>query len=147
MSMTKHVLTREKHLNHLVRVVPLLCLAYGIQSYMMMSYAKGGPTGTLVLLLGVSLACSVMLLVGYDQHHRVSWDDESFSVSAPWRWGQQRVERSQISSIEVVGTEDEFQTVVVRTHQRRRYTFYFVDNGHEFKAALEAAPGAMSHAA
>lgn len=139
-------LTHEKHLNHLVRVVPLLCLAYGMQSYMMMSFAKGGPTGTLVLLLGLSLAMSVMALVTYDNHFVVKWQDDLFSVKTPWSWKTQHFNRQDIQSIEVIGEVDEFQTVIVKLHNKRRLTFYFVDNGHDFKKSMETHE-ALKHAA
>ena len=63
--MKDQILTRDKHLDHLVRVVPLLALAYGIQGYLMMSWSDGGPTGMLVLSLGFSLAISVMCMLSY----------------------------------------------------------------------------------
>ncbi|MFP5490094.1 MAG: hypothetical protein ACLGG0_01235 [Bacteriovoracia bacterium] len=131
-------LTHEKHLNHLVRVVPLLCLAYGMQSYMMMSFAKGGPTGTLVLLLGLSLAMSVMALVTYDNHYVVKWQEDLFFVKTPWSWKTQQFNRQDIQSIEVIGEVDEFQTVIVKLQNKKRLTFYFVDNGHDFKKSMES---------
>jgi hypothetical protein len=130
-------LTHEKHLNHLVRVVPLLCLAYGMQSYMMMSFAKAGPTGTLILLLGVSLAMSVIALVTYDNHYNVSWVDDHFTVKKPWSWKTETFKRQEVQSIEVIGEVDQFQTVVVKFQNKKRLTFYFVDNGHDFKKSME----------
>jgi hypothetical protein len=132
-------LTHEKHLHHLVRVVPLLCLAYGMQSYMMMSFAKGGPTGTLVLLLGLSLAMSVMALVTYDNHYVVKWQEDLFFVKTPWSWKTQQFKRQDIQSIEVIGEVDEFQTVIVKLNSKKRLTFYFVDNGHDFKKSMESS--------
>lgn len=132
-------LTHEKHLNHLVRVVPLLCLAYGMQSYMMMSFAKGSATGTLVLLLGLSLAMSVMALVTYDNHFVVKWEEDLFSVKTPWSWKTKQFNRHEIQSIEVIGEVDEFQTVIVKLNNKKRLTFYFVDNGHDFKKSMEAS--------
>lgn len=129
-------LTREKHLDHLVRVVPLLALAYGIQGYLMMSWSESGPTGMLVLSLGLSLALSVMCMVSYDLRHQVSFGAEGFQVKAPWLWKQAPKSWSDVKEIEIIGTEDEFQTVTVKLH-RGSYTFYFVDNGHEFKKAFE----------
>ncbi len=136
-----HQFTREKHLDHLVRVVPLLTLAYGVQSWLMLQWAGEGPTGALLTLLGVSLAASVLGMVGYDQRHQVSWDEDGFRVRAPWKWGETVVARSQVAEVDVEGAEDEFQTVTVSFHgKRRKMTFWFVDNGHEFKAAMTAAP-------
>jgi len=140
-------ITREKHLDHLVRVVPILCLAYGIQSFMMMNYAQGGATGVLVFLLGVSLALSVVALVTYDHRHHVAWNEESFEVRAPWSLTTTTIPREAIKSIEVMGGPEEFQTVSVVLHDRRRFTFYFTDNGLEFKAAMEKQTAEFQRAA
>lgn len=134
-----HRMTREKHLNHLVRVVPLLALAYGIQSYLMMKWSEGGPTGFLVLLLGISLAISVLLLVTYDQRHKVSFGAEGFSLRSPWLWGEKNVRAEDIKLIVVVGEADQFQSVVVHLKNGRRFAFHFVDNGIEFKNTLTPA--------
>lgn len=144
---TKQKITREKHLDHLVRVVPLLCLAYGIQSYMMMSYARGGATGALVFLLGVSLALSVVALVTYDHRHHVAWDEKTFEVQAPWSFKSTTVSRDSIKNIDVIGGPEEFQTVHVTLHDRRRFVFYFTDNGLDFKACMEKQVIENRHAA
>lgn len=135
-------LTREKHLDHLVRVVPLLALAYGIQGYLMMSWASDGnptegPTGLLVLSLGVSLALSVMMMVTYDLRHQVSYGDAGFKVRAPWQFSEKSLDWQQVKEVEIIGGPEEFQTVVVKLQKRGSYTFYFVDNGHEFKKTFE----------
>ena len=136
--MTNYNITREKHLDHLVRVVPLLALAYGIQGYLMMSWSEGGPTGLLVLSLGFSLALSVMFMVGYDQRHQVSFNQEGFQVKAPWLFAQGFKSWQEVKEIEIIGTSEEFQTVVVKL-TKGSYTFHFVDNGHEFKKSHELA--------
>lgn len=132
-----HSITRENHLNHLVRVVPLLALAYGVQSWLMLQWAQGGPTGFLILCLGLSLALSVIGMVFYDQHHRVSFGEDSVTVRAPWLFGQKRFGREDISSIHVEGAEDAFQTVTVKLKNRRTYRFYFTDNGHLFQKTMQ----------
>ncbi len=132
-----HQLTHEKHLDHLVRVVPLLCLAYGLQSFMMIQYAAGGPTGNLIILLGLSLALSVLALVTYDLKHRVGWDEHGFHYQGPWELKGHDISREEISAIEIIGAPEEFQTVVVKMHNQRKITFYFVDNGYDFKYAME----------
>lgn len=130
-------LTREKHLNHLVRVVPLLSLAYGIQSYLMMKWSHGDPTGFLVLALGVCLALSVMAMTTYDQRHQVFFDQDGFRVRPALGWAWRRYQRSDVKTVEIEGGEDEFQNVTVHFHQGRSLVFRFVDNGHEFQRAMQ----------
>jgi hypothetical protein len=129
-------LTREKHLNHLVRVVPLLSLAYGIQSYLMMKWSQGGPTGALVLLLGVCLAISVLGMAFYDQRHQVLFDEAGFRVRPVLGLRWRRFTREDVSQVEIEGGEDEFQNVTVHLKRGRSLVFRFVDNGHAFQHAM-----------
>jgi hypothetical protein len=129
-------ITREKHLNHLTRVVPLLALAYGVQSYLMMKWSQGGPTGFLVMLLGISLAVSVLVLVTYDQRHTVTFGPDGFCVRYSWMFKPKNVLREEIKQIVVIGEADEFQSVVVALKTGRKVTFHFADNGEEFKTVL-----------
>jgi hypothetical protein len=129
-------ITREKHLDHLTRVVPLLALAYGIQSYLMMKWSQGGPTGFLVVLLGISLALSVLVLVTYDQRHTVTFGEEGFCVRYSWMFKPRNISKDEIKQIVVVGEPDQFQSVVVSLKTGRKVTFHFADNGEEFKTVL-----------
>jgi hypothetical protein len=131
-------LTHEKHLDHLVRVVPLLCFAYGVQSYLMVNMARGANTGNLIFTLGFFLAMSVMMLVTYDLKFKVRWDTTRLIFKAPWRFYEKIITFQEIESLEVVGKEDEFQTVLIRLHNRKKYVFYFVDNGHELQKSYQA---------
>jgi hypothetical protein len=115
---------------------------------MMMSFSQGSPaTGTLVMGLGVSLAISVILLVTYDLRHRVLFAHGHFSVKAPWNFKEQSYDASQVQEIVVVGAAEEFQTVLVHLKNKKKLTFYFVDNGHEFKAQLTSQDVSLNHAA
>ena len=47
-------ITREKHLDHLVKVVPLIVLGYGVQSYLLMQM-KGPFGSTTLFVLGAMM--------------------------------------------------------------------------------------------
>jgi hypothetical protein len=130
-------LTHEKHLDHLVRVVPLLSFAYGVQSYMMLNFARGGSTGFLIFTLGVSLALSVIALVTYDYKCNVFWSSEKVLFKYPWSFHPKSILMSEISSVEIVGEPEEFQTLILKLKNKRKHTFYFVDNAFELKDSFE----------
>jgi hypothetical protein len=142
-------LTREKHLNHLTRVVPFLGFVYGIQSYLLMRMSQTQQTGWLVLALGICLAITVLLLVSYDIYTEIHFSAEGFFVKTPWRKKPLIVSQAFILKIEVIGKDDEFQTVQVYLRNKKKMEFYFVDNGQEFKDALthKAHPYSQAKAA
>ncbi len=139
-------LTHEKHLDHLVRVVPLLCFAYGVQSYMMLSFARGGSTSLLIFTLGISLAVSVMALVTYDYKTIVKWNNDHIIMKAPWHLQSVSVNLHDIQKIDIIGEADEFQTVMIKV-QNKTYTFYFVDNAYDLKKTFESLQTPLQNAA
>jgi len=139
-------LTHEKHLDHLVRVVPLLCFAYGVQSYMMLNFARGGSTSLLIFTLGISLAVSVMALVTYDYKSVVRWNNENIIMKSPWNFSFTTVSFRDVQQMDIIGEEDEFQTIIIKL-QNKSYTFYFVDNAFELKQTFETLKTPLQHAA
>lgn len=143
----QQTLTHEKHLDHLVRVVPLLCFAYGVQSYMMLNFARGGSTSLLIFTLGVSLALSVTALITYDYKSVLKWTSDHLVLKTPWHFDFKTIQFSEIMQIEIIGEEEEFQTVIIKLHNKKRYSFYFVDNGYELKKSFEAQAPTLQNAA
>lgn len=146
--MDKHqTFTHEKHLDHLVRVVPLLCFAYGVQSYMMLNFARGGSTNLLIFTLGVSLAVSVTALITYDYKSVLKWSTDHLILKSPWHFEYKTIQFSEINQIEIIGEEDEFQTVIIKLQNKKKYSFYFVDNGYELKKSFDALAQPLQNAA
>lgn len=134
MSETTYTITREKHLDHLVKVVPLIVLGYAIQCYVL-SQLKG-PLGASTLVV---LACSLVLMIAgfitYDVKHKVVLFDEHLEVSFLSR--NRSIAFHQIQEIILQEERGSFSTVLLRT-DFGKIRFYFVDDADKIKAWIES---------
>lgn len=130
---TLFTLTREKHLDHLVRVTPLIVLAYAVQGYVIMTVTTGGHS--LVLSLGASLIGMILCFVAYDNFHRVDCFEGHIDVQ--WLLFHQQIKYSDILDVSVSDDSQSFSTVTL-TLTRGKTRFYFVDDALEFKAFVDS---------
>lgn len=133
MNMTTFTITREKHLDHLVKVVPFIVLAYGIHSYILMQMK--GPFGEEMLMLMAGLLV-VMIggFVTYDvKHHAVLHEDR---IEIQFLGLKQVIPFSEILTVQVFRPEDNFSTIFIHgRHQKAR--LYFVDDADKIKKWIE----------
>lgn len=127
-------LTREKHLDHMVKVVPFIFLCYGIQSFTLYKIGYSAITGPTLLFLGVALAALTGLFTLYDLKHELELHDEHFTVK--FLWYKKEVPYNTILNIDVHESEKTFCKLKIST-LKSKHTFYFVDNGEEMKGWLE----------
>ncbi len=137
MTNSEFCVTREKHLDHMVKVVPFIVCAYAIQCYFI---TKIGPVGFVVDGLFFLGGCLVMMIAGfitYDLTHVVTFQEDTFTVSIKWLYYQKSYAYQDLSMIEVSEAGQTFATITLTTHSGKKFGFYFVDEADKIKAWLE----------
>ncbi|MBA2404315.1 MAG: hypothetical protein H0V66_06055 [Bdellovibrionales bacterium] len=137
MTNTKFCVTREKHLDHMVRVVPFIVCAYAIQGYFIMQL---GPVDFAVEGLFFLAGCLISMISGfiiYDMTHIVTFEEETFSVSIQWLNYHKVYAYQDITQIEVSESGQTFASLALTTHSGKKFGFYFVDEADKIKAWLE----------
>lgn len=127
-------LSREKHLDHMVRVVPFIVLCYFIQSYVVFQISPGEFTSTSLTTLGALLAIMVSGFVIYDLKHQVEFSESQLTISFLGK--KKTVIFSDIVQLEIVEPGQSFSHLIVRTSESK-YTFYFIDNAEKIKCWIE----------
>jgi hypothetical protein len=129
--------TREGHLDHMVRVTPLIFLGYGLQSYFLMNMNTEGQLTKHILVLGLALASMIGLFLLHDVYHQVHFFESHFESG--WRFfGKKKtINYSEIESIDVSETEQKFASLIIRLQNNRKIVFYFVDKPEELKSWIE----------
>lgn len=135
-------LSREKHLDHMVRVVPLIVLGYALQSYVLLQM-KSPLSMNAVFVLGASLIAMIGAFVAYDVKHEVEFFEDHFTVGF---FGiKKKISYSEVKSVVVKETEQTFTSLKIQT-THASFHFRFVDNALEIKHHIEA-PRAFATAA
>ncbi len=137
--MQKHefCLTREKHLDHMVKVVPFIVCAYAIQCYFIMKF---GPEGFAVNGLFFLGACLIQMIAGfatYDLTHMVTFEENKLTVSINWLKYERTYHYKELTKIEVSEMGQPFATIHFTTESGKKFGFYFVDDADKIKAWIE----------
>lgn len=130
-------ITREKHLDHMVRVVPFIVTAYAIQCYFILQM---GPVDFAVeglFFLGGCLVSMISCFVTYDLTHAVKFQDKDLKISIKWLGYEKTISYEELSAIEVSDPGQNFSTLRLKTHGGKKYGFYFIDDADKIKTWLE----------
>lgn len=137
-------LSREKHLDHMVRVVPFIVLCYFIQSYVVFQINPGKFTSSSLMVLGGLLALMITGFVVYDLKHKVEFLENELTIS--FLGIKNTVQFSEIVSLEIAEPGQSFSHLIVKT-QNKKFTFYFIDNAEKIKCWIEERNVTYSQAA
>ena len=129
-----YVVTHEKHLDHMVRVVPMIFTFYVIQCFVMLKISPTDFTQNSLLFLGVFLAVLISSLLFYDLKHKAEISSAHFIVS--FMFQHHMIEISDIQSVDVSNPGQSFSTVTLKT-SKKKYRIFFVDDAVEVKDFIE----------
>jgi hypothetical protein len=136
-------ISREKHLDHLVKVVPLIVLAYALQCYIL--FQMDGPVYVgLLIALGGMLIMMIMGLVFYDVNHKVVLMEDRLEVS--FKGNKSVIAFHEIKLLEVHDPQESFGTVRIVT-AKGKVKFYFVDDAQKIKQWIDSRKESMPVAA
>lgn len=127
-------ITREKHLNHMVKVVPFIVLCYAIQSFIIMKIGPGELAGISLSVLGGFLACMIAGFVIYDMNHKVQIFDDHLKIR--FLITESIISMSDIESIHIGDPGESFSSLTLKMSSGKR-TFFFIDNAEKIKSFIE----------
>jgi hypothetical protein len=130
-------ITREKHLDHMVRVVPFIVTAYAIQCYFILQLdsQEFGING-LFVLAGMLIAM-ISSFITYDLTHTVKFQENSLTISVGWMGYKKEIFYQELLEVEVSDPGQSFSTLQLKTKAGKKYGFYFIDDADKIKKWLE----------
>ena len=137
-------ITREKHLDHMVKVVPFILAFYGIQCFLILQIGVGGITSTGLSAMGVLLALMISLLVTYDLKHKVWLKEGSLNIEF-FGYGKE-IDYKSIQSMVINDPGQSFSSIDFLT-PKGKVTLYFVDDAEKVKKWIEDKQGSLPLAA
>lgn len=137
MTNSEFYITREKHLDHMVRVVPFIVCAYAIQCYFITRIGTVDFATDGLFFLGGCLVTMIAGFITYDLTHVVKFEEETFSVSVKWLNYKKTYLYTDIASVEISEAGQSFATLTLTTSTGKKMGFYFIDEPDKLKAWLE----------
>lgn len=127
-------ISREKHLDHMVKVVPVIVFGYALQCYIIsgMNSAVGGTT---LLILGALLCMMIMGFITYDIKHEVKFTDAGMDIE--FLGTKTHVPYTEITDVQNSSPGHTFGSITVKCG-RKMYKVYFIDEADKVKAFIEA---------
>jgi hypothetical protein len=127
-------ITREKHLDHMVRVVPFIVTCYAIQCLVIIKMGPGELAFIGLSILGGFLALMIAAFVTYDLNHKVTVFENHLKVVFLKR--EKIIFFSGIISLEVSDPDESFSSLTLQTDSGK-HTFYFLDDAEKVKKWIE----------
>ncbi len=127
-------ITREKHLDHMVRVVPFIVFCYAVQCFVIMRVSPGNFSTISLSILGGFLALMIAGFITYDVKHQVILNEGTLNIR--FLGSEKTISFDNIWHIEINGPGQTFSTMVLQTDQGK-VTFYFIDDSEKIKEWIE----------
>jgi hypothetical protein len=137
-------ITREKHLDHLVKVTPLIVLGYALQCYILMN--MNGALGSMpLMILGLALVALIGCFVLYDLKHQVKLDQNNLEIS--FYFYHKTIPLKEIHRIHVSESTHTFGILMLETPNQGKIRLYFIDDAHKIKQWIETKQNSLPLAA
>lgn len=127
-------ITREKHLDHMVRVVPFIVFCYAVQCFVIMRVSPGSFSTISLSILGGFLALMIAGFITYDVKHLVILNESSLNIR--FLGSDKTILFEEIWHIEINDPGQNFSTMRLQTAQGK-VTFYFIDDSEKIKQWIE----------
>ncbi len=127
-------ITREKHLDHMVRVVPFIVFCYAVQCYVIYSMNPGEFSTVGLSILGGFLGLMIAGFIAYDLKHKVELKVCELEIT--FFAFKKTIRYEDIWSIQIKDPDQNFSSLIL-TCQDTKHTIYFVDEGEKIKKWLE----------
>lgn len=130
---TPYQVTREKHLDHMVKVVPLIFLGYAIQVFFLSKMKTVlGPEA--IVFLGVSLASMISLFILHDLKHQVILFEDHLEIK--FFWVKKEILYREIERIEVSNPGESFSHLKI-FHVGKKTRLLFIDEAEAVRERMK----------
>ena len=126
--------SRENHLDHMVKVVPLIVLGYALQCYFIINAGHTGFATNCLLGLAVGLGLMIMGFITYDLKHQVKFSSDSLEVK--FLGPSKTIFYQDITDIAVTHEGQSFTTLTLTIMNGRKYRMFFIDDADKIKVWL-----------
>lgn len=132
-----HTVTRTSHIDHVIRLLPLITLLFLGQCFLLKSLIQDIAIGNLCFMMGSILITLVGFMYYYDISHTVEVYPNHIVSNFPPFMGQQIINFKDVADIRVADVDMDFSNVKIILHNGDIYSVFFVDNPKKFYDVLK----------
>jgi hypothetical protein len=126
--------SRENHLDHMVKVVPLIVMGYAIQCYFILNAGHTEFATNCLLGLAVGLGLMIVSFITYDLKHHVHFSTETLEIRF-YAWSK-TIAYQDITQIAISHEGQSFTTMTLTIKNGSKHRFFFIDDGEKIKSWL-----------
>lgn len=130
-------ITRNNHLRYMAKITPLLIALYVLQVILYWKFAPTHLSGDMNLLLGVGLACIIMLYQFYDHHHKIILKENYVEVRFDILKMKEEILYGNITHVEIKKKKHYFAHIVIHQRDGSMCHFHHVDSPELIQEYIE----------
>lgn len=132
-----HKISREKHLDHMIKVVPFIVLGYALQCYVILQIGAKSFAVDSLIFLGFGLCSMIAGFITYDLHHKGVLHDTYLELSFPLLSYQKKILFDDIAKINIGDPEQNFSNITFHLKNGKKLRLFFVDDAAGIKKWIE----------
>lgn len=126
--------SRENHLNHMVKVAPLVVAGYAIQCYFFSNTKNVNFAADSLLWLGLCLGFMIAAFITYDLKHRVILNHDGIEVS--FLGTSKNMVYDEIVDVDLSHEGQNFANLTVTIASGEKFRFFFIDDAEKVKELI-----------
>lgn len=131
---TSLMITREKHLDHMVKVVPFIVFCYAFQCFIILKVSPTPFSTTGLSILGGFISLMIGSFIFYDLRHKVKLNESYLSI---YFMKETIIAYQDIILIEIKDPGQNFSNLSITTTSGK-FTFHFIDHAEKIKSLIES---------
>ena len=132
-------ITREKHMNYLTRLMPVLLLAYIVQSYLYMQWAPKDLAIDVSIFVGVGICLIALCFALYDHFHKVELHRHHLVIGINLLKYREEILYRNIQEVEVEVSKHAFYNVTLTLRDGTIHKIYYLDDVQDLKKMIRTA--------
>lgn len=125
-------ITREKHLQYMVKLIPYLIAAIVVQSYVYFHMFPQHLAQDITVFLGVGVALILLGFGAHDHFHQVKMKENYLEISVKPLKYQEEILYRNITAYEIIPTKHGFASVRLILKDGNAVKIYYLDDAENF---------------
>lgn len=134
---SSYKISREKHLDHMIKVVPFIVLGYALQCYVILQVGAKSFAVDSLIFLGFGLCSMIAAFITYDLHHKGELHETHLELSFPLLSYQKKIMFEEIYKIDTGDPEQNFSNMTFHLKNGQKLRIFFVDDAAGIKKWIE----------